>query len=192
MKDIYKDDELPIPEGVLVSVKSRIVRVKGPRGELTKNLRHVDLEIQIVKSRKLRFIVWHATRKHAATIRTVRSIINNMMNGVMRGFEYKMRYAYAHFPIGVNIVEHDDGPEVEIRNFLGERIVRRVKMLPGVGIKISTTQKDELILFGNDLENVSQSAASIQQSTAVKNKDIRKFLDGIYVSERGFLVKETA
>jgi len=34
---------------------------------------------------------------------------------------------------------------------------------------------------------LSRSAANIQQSTSVKNKDIRKFLDGIYVSERGQL-----
>jgi large subunit ribosomal protein L9e len=34
------------------------------------------------------------------------------------------------------------------------------------------------------LEAVSQSAALIQQSTTVKNKDIRKFLDGLYVSEK--------
>ena len=34
------------------------------------------------------------------------------------------------------------------------------------------------------------SAANIQQSTTVKNKDIRKFLDGIYVSERSTIVKE--
>lgn len=70
------------------------------------------------------------------------------------------------------------------------KIVRRVPMLEGVSIIMSTAQKDELILTGNDINNVSQSAASIQQSTAVKNKDIRKFLDGIYVSESGLLVKE--
>jgi large subunit ribosomal protein L9e len=39
-------------------------------------------------------------------------------------------------------------------------------------------------LEGNDLELVSRSAGLIQQSTLVKNKDIRKFLDGIYVSEK--------
>jgi len=33
-------------------------------------------------------------------------------------------------------------------------------------------------------------AASIQQSTLVRNKDIRKFLDGIYVSERGHVEEE--
>ena len=31
----------------------------------------------------------------------------------------------------------------------------------------------------------SQSAALIQQSTTVKKKDVRKFLDGVYVSEKG-------
>ncbi|CAF4399925.1 unnamed protein product, partial [Adineta steineri] len=48
----------------------------------------------------------------------------------------------------------------------------------------STKQKDELVLEGNDIELVSRSAALIQMSTSVKNKDIRKFLDGIYVSEK--------
>lgn len=32
-------------------------------------------------------------------------------------------------------------------------------------------------------------AALIQQATTVKNKDIRKFLDGIYVSEKGTVVE---
>jgi large subunit ribosomal protein L9e len=63
-------------------------------------------------------------------------------------------------------------------------------MLEGVKCVVSTAQKDEIILTGNDIDNVSQSAASIQQSTAVKNKDIRKFLDGIYVSEKGLLSVE--
>ena len=50
--------------------------------------------------------------------------------------------------------------------------------------------QDELLLTGNSLEAVSQSAALIQQSTTVKNKDIRKFLDGLYVSEKTTVVKE--
>jgi large subunit ribosomal protein L9e len=64
-------------------------------------------------------------------------------------------------------------------------------MLEGVTCEASSAQKDELVLTGNDLDAVSQSAASIQQITAVKNKDIRKFLDGIYVSERN-VIEEAA
>jgi ribosomal protein L6P/L9E len=61
-----------------------------------------------------------------------------------------------------------------VRNFIGEKIVRRVTMHPGVDVEISKNQKDELALTGNSLENVSQSAADIQQICRVRNKDIRK------------------
>lgn len=93
-----------------------------------------------------------------------------------------MRAAYAHFPVNISIT--DAGKGIEIRNYLGEKLVRKIQMLPGVIIETSADQKDEIILRGNCLDNVSQSAACIQQSTAVKDKDIRMFLDGIYVSER--------
>ena len=56
--------------------------------------------------------------------------LQNMIKGVTKGFEYKMRLVYAHFPINANIT--DDGTIVEVRNFLGEKRVRIVKMLPGI------------------------------------------------------------
>ena len=59
------------------------------------------------------------------------------------------------------------------RNFLGEKLVRRVTLQPGVDIETSKNVKDELQLTGNSLENVSQSAADIQQICRVRNKDIR-------------------
>lgn len=199
-QDIYKDDELLIPQGVEVNIKSRIVTVKGPRGELTKNLRHLNMEIKFASEDKLKFVVYHGNRKHVACIRTVRSIVNNMITGVTKGFEYKMRYVYAHFPI--NVIINNGGKEVEIRNFLGQKVTFRVQMLEGVTCEASSAQKDELVLTGNDLDAVSQSgtlkrtlwcwwitrellfltpwfsviAATIQQATRVKNKDIRKVI----------------
>jgi large subunit ribosomal protein L9e len=76
------------------------------------------------------------------------------------------------------------------RNFLGEKIVRRITLQPGVDVEASKNVKDELQLTGNDLDNVSQSAADIQQACRVRNKDIRKFLDGLYVSEKTHIEEE--
>lgn len=111
----------------------------------------------------------------------MRTIINNLIIGVTKGFKYKMRYVYAHFPINVNIEKNSETDcfEVEIRNFIGEKIVRRVKMRPGVDVEASKNVKDELQLTGNSLEDVSQSAADIQQICRVKNKDIRKVRDAL-------------
>merc|ERR1719291_1657898 len=104
-----------------------------------------------------------------------------------KGSQYKMRAVYAHFPINCAISE--ENTLVEVRNFLGEKFVRKVRMHAGVTCK-NSGQKDELVVEGNDIEAVSQSAALIQQSTSVKNKDIRKFLDGMYVSEKKHIVED--
>lgn len=192
MKYIHSEESLTIPEGVKVSIKSRLVTVEGPRGKLSKNLNHLAVNFSHPKKNIINIELHHGARKNVATLRTVRTLINNLIIGVTKGFKYKMRYVYAHFPINVNFEKNNDTGlhEVEIRNFLGEKIVRRVIMQPGVEVEASKNQKDELQLYGNSLENVSQSAADIQQICRVRNKDIRKFLDGLYVSEKGNVVEE--
>ena len=59
----------------------------------------------------------HGSRKNVATLRTVKTLINNLVIGVTRGYKYKMRYVYAHFPINVNIEENKETglKDVEIR-----------------------------------------------------------------------------
>ncbi|CDO52916.1 hypothetical protein DV495_004834 [Geotrichum candidum] len=188
MKYIQTDQTLDIPEGVTVEIKARIVTVTGPRGTLTKNLRHIDVTFTKISDKAIKITVHHGDRKHVAALRTVKSLIANLVTGVTKGYKYKMRYVYAHFPINVNVI--DDGKIVEIRNFLGEKRVRNVKIAEGVTVEISSAQKDELIISGNSVEAVSQTAADIQQITRVRNKDIRKFLDGIYVSEKGLIVED--
>ena len=186
MRNIISEENLKIPEGVTVSIKARKVIVQGPRGKLSKDIGHIDMGFSKVGRDTIRFTVHHGSRKHKACLRTVKSLIENMIIGVTKGFQYKMRYVYAHFPINVNV----DNGKVEIRNFLGEKLVRRVPIKEGVDVSISSAQKDELILEGNSVESVSQCAADIQQICRVRNKDIRKFLDGIYVSSRGNIVQE--
>merc|ERR1712072_163533 len=188
MKIINTNQSVTVPEGVDVTVKSRVVTVKGPRGQLVKSFKHLALDICMPNKKTVRVEKWFGKRKELAAVRTVCSHITNLINGVTKGYKYKMRAVYAHFPINCAITE--GGTLVEVRNFLGEKYTRRVMMHDGVKCENSKEQKDELILTGNSIEAVSQPAALIQQSTTVKNKDIRKFLDGVYVSEKTTVVKE--
>ncbi|KAL8934776.1 MAG: hypothetical protein Q9211_005052 [Gyalolechia sp. 1 TL-2023] len=186
MRYIHSSESLNIPDNVKVHIKSRLVTVEGPRGKLQKDLSHLSVCFSQPSTGIVSIELHHGSRKNVATLRTVKTIINNLVIGVTKGFKYKMRYVYAHFPINVNIEKNSETGlyEVDIRNFLGEKIVRRVTMHEGVDVEISKNQKDEITLTGNSLENVSQSAADIQQICRVRNKDIRKFLDGLYVSEK--------
>merc|ERR1719270_556371 len=115
---------------------------------------------------------WFGKKKQLASVRTVCSHIENLFKGVMKGFLYKMRAVYAHFPISCAITE--GGTLIEVRNFLGEKFIRRVRMHDGVVVENSKAQKDELIVHGNSIEAVSQSAALIQQSTTVENSKAQK------------------
>eukprot|EP00164_Ancoracysta_twista_P000798 GFYU01001050.1.p2 GENE.GFYU01001050.1~~GFYU01001050.1.p2 ORF type:complete len:192 (-),score=80.49 GFYU01001050.1:41-616(-) len=183
MKELLVANTITFPDDVKVQVKSRKVTVTGPRGTITKVFKHLQMDMLLAKDgRSLKFEIWGATGKQQACVRTVSSHILNMCTGVTKGYLYKMRFVYAHFPVNTSIT--DDKKRIEIRNFLGEKVVRGVDMLPGVTIERSAKVKDEIILQGNDIENVSQSAANIHQICHVKNKDIRKFLDGVYVSEK--------
>ena len=79
-------------------------------------------------------------RKHVAALRTVKSLVSNMVTGVTKGFKYKMRYVYAHFPINVNVVEKEGEKFVEIRNFLGDKLVRMVPVREGVTCLLYTSR----------------------------------------------------
>lgn len=181
MKQIQSSTAIKVPSGVTVTLDNRIVTVKGKLGTLTRDLRHIKVELTLPTPDSLCITVWFGLRKHLACVKTVSSLITNMIRGVMTGYTYRMKACATHFPIKMLVAA--DGKSVEIRNFLGEKLVRKIQMLEGV--KVAMGEKDELVLSGLDVTRVSQSAALIQQSCAAKGKDIRKFLDGVYVSKRG-------
>jgi large subunit ribosomal protein L9e len=87
MRDILKTEELEIPDGVTVSIKSRVIVVTGPRGTLTKTVRHVNMDIRLIKANtnnKVTLAVWQGNRKHVACLRTIKSLISNMITGVTK------------------------------------------------------------------------------------------------------------
>ena len=186
---------------VEVEIEARIVKVKGPLGSLERNFKHVAMDLRVVDgaamglteedgdkftAKYVKIDMWFAHKKQLACCRTIMSHIENLFVGVTRGFTYKMRSVYSHFPINVNLA----GDVVEIRNFLGEKRVRKVQMLPGVNYVRSANVKDQIELSGIDIAAVSLTAAKIQQITNIRHKDLRKFLDGIYVSEKGHTPEE--
>merc|ERR1712118_348641 len=134
-------------------------------------------------SNQVKARIYFAKSKQIAALRSVCSHINNLFDGVEKKFRYKMRLGYAHFPINANIT--NGGKTVEVRNYLGEKNVRIVNLLEGVTIEKAAAVKDELVLVGADIDQVSRSAALIRQSCLCKDKDIRKFLDGVYVKSHG-------
>jgi len=137
----------------------------------------------MVADNKFRVELWFGKRKTIASVKTIVSHVNNMIIGVSKGFQYKLRFAYAHFPVNVKV----EKGSLEIRNFLGEKVVRKVQIPDGVNVAQTDPAKvkDELVLTGNDVEVISHTAATIHQTCLVKRKDIRKFLDGIYVQKKG-------
>merc|ERR1712119_194375 len=184
----YDVDLSSFGDAVKMVVKGQVVTVTGPRGTLKRDFSHLKVELKKTGPQQLRIVKWWATMRQKASLRTVSSHINNMATGVTAGFRYKMRTVYAHFPI--NMIVKEDGARVEIRNFLGEKVNREVQMAEGVKCIVSPKQKDEFWFEGNDVENVSRSCALVHHKAFVRNKDIRKFLDGVYVSQKTEIVKD--
>jgi large subunit ribosomal protein L9e len=86
----------------------------NPPGKLSKNLGHLSVNFSQRNKDTIIIELHHGARKNVATLRTVKTIINNLIIGVTKGFKYKMRYVYAHFPINVNIEKNDENGRVEV------------------------------------------------------------------------------
>lgn len=117
---------MDIPEGITIKIKAKVIEVEGPRGKLVRNFKHLNLDFQLITDettgqRKLKVDAWFGSRKATASIRTALSHVNNLIVGVTKGYRYKMRFVYAHFPINASIAGSADA--IEIRNFLGEKKV---------------------------------------------------------------------
>lgn len=184
MKYLLKKAKTEIPSGVTVTIKSRIVTVKGPRGTLVKDFRHIKADI-IVSPKEVEVHIYNGTYKESAILYTLLSHIRNMIKGVTAGYRFKMHAVKKHFPIGITI---KDGA-IEISRFMGEINVKVVKLLEGVTCKKNEKDDMEYWFEGNDLDKVALTCAKINQSCTIYDKDRRKFLDGIYVSEKDVLEK---
>ena len=170
------EQNVQVPEEVNLTLNGHKVAVTGTNGELTYDFGHAGLNMGFQEN-TLRVWAENPRRRQAALVKTIASHVTNMIKGVTVGFTYRLKIVFIHFPLTINI-QRD---KVVINNFIGERAPRVAKIRGNVQIKV---EGDDIIVTGTDINHVAQTAANIQESTKIKNKDLRKFLDGIYVYQK--------
>jgi large subunit ribosomal protein L6 len=165
-----------IPDDVELILEGKKVTVKGAKGTLTRDFSYAPVSMEL-QGKSLRIWANWPRKKESALVGTIYAHINNMITGVRKGFTYKLKIVFSHFPISVKV---QDGM-VLIENFTGERNPRKAKIVGDAKVKVAG---DDVIVQGINLEDVSQTAANIEQATKVRRKDPRVFLDGIYLYEK--------
>jgi large subunit ribosomal protein L6 len=169
--------EVAIPSAVKVTREGSFIAVKGKLGTVKKDFLRVPATITI-EGDKIVIKPYGKRKKDLAVTNTAKSILTSMIKGVEKGYSYKVKIIFAHFPIAVKV----KGKEVHVENFFGERSAR-VARIQGDATKVEV-QGEDVVVKGPSLEDVSQTAANIEQSTKIKDKDQRVFLDGLYVYAR--------
>ena len=120
-----------------------------------------------------------ATKSEKKLMKTTTAHINNMINGLVENYTYKLQVCAVHFPM--NITQDKAKNELLVKNYLGEVKPRKAKILPGVEVKID---KEIITVEGHDKEKTGQTAANIEKAVKINNKDRRVFQDGIYLVSR--------
>jgi len=169
-------DEIEVPEKVHITFDEGVVKVKGPQGEISKRLSHPRVKLEM-KGKHVIVSSEMPRKKEKALVGTYGAHIRNMFVGVTKGFEYKMKIVYAHFPIKTAI----KGNTFVVENFLGEKSPRKTKILGDTKV---TIKGDQVLLNGPNVEDVGQTAANIERATKIKGFDPRVFQDGIYIIEK--------
>jgi len=120
-----------------------------------------------------------ATKNQKKLIKTMAAHIRNAISGFDKKFVYRLQICSVHFPMTVTFDKSKK--EVMVKNFLGEVKPRLAKVLDSVDVKI---EKDIIFVEGHCREKSGQTAANIEKSTKITNRDRRTFQDGIYIIEK--------
>lgn len=170
-KDLFK--EIEIPHGVEAHLTANKIKINGKEGEVSRNFGKTNVDIKIEKNK---IIVGRkkSTKKEKKNMNTISAHIKNMIKGVQEKFSYELKICFSHFPFTVEIKEN----EAIVKNFLGEKIPRRINLPKGIDVK---TTKDFITVSSPDKELAGIAAASLERVTKVRGRDVRIFQDGIYM-----------
>jgi large subunit ribosomal protein L6 len=141
---------VPVPAGVTVELTGNVIRVKGPKGELTREL-HRDMKVELVDEK---IVVTRPNDEgpsrslHGLT----RTLIANMVDGVTKGFQRNLEIA------GVGYRAVKEGQTL----VLSMGYSHPVRMEPASGIEFEVTTPTKIAVKGVDKQLVGQTAAQVR------------------------------
>ena len=164
---------IPVPEGVTISVEPELVRVNGPRGELTErvprdiNVEQNDGELTVTRPTE--------RGEDRALHGLTRTLIANMVEGVTSGFEKRLEIQ------GVGYRAQLKGRDLELA--LGYS--HPVPIKAPDGIEFEVPQPTRIVVKGISKQLVGEIAANIRKKRPpepYKGKGIR--YEGEYVARK--------
>lgn len=139
-----------IPEGVEVKVDGNVVTVKGPKGTLTRTF-HNDINIQ-VEGNEIVITRPSDNKLHRALHGTTRSLVNNMVEGVSKGFAKTLEL------VGVGYRVAKTGNKIT----LSVGYSHPVEITPEEGIEFEVPSQTQIVVKGISKERVGQVASEIR------------------------------
>ncbi|MCR6108899.1 50S ribosomal protein L6 [Bacillus sp. A301a_S52] len=141
---------IEVPSNVEVKFDNTTITIKGPKGELKRELHH-DM---VVKHEDNQITVERPSdhKDHRALHGTTRSVINNMVEGVTNGFEKKLEL------VGVGYRAQKTGNKL----VLNVGLSHPVEFVAEDGLEIDVPSNTEIIVKGIDKERVGALASNIR------------------------------
>lgn len=169
--------KIEIPNGTEIQNNKGLITIKSNKGTLTRRFSNPALEIKIEQDSLTISSRQNPSKNTKRIINTVVSHIKNMIEGLQNPYTYKLKIVSGHFPMNVTI----DKNIIVIKNFLGEKVPRKAKVLDGSKAEI---KGDEITVTSINKELAGQTAANIEMATRITNKDRRIFSDGIFITQK--------
>lgn len=139
-----------IPEGVTISLNGQHVTVKGPKGELSREL-HPAIKVNVGDT-EVTFERPSDHKEHRSLHGTTRSVVNNMVEGVTKGYEKGLEL------VGVGYRASKQGTKL----ILNVGYSHPIEMVPEDGIEIDVPSNTKVIVKGIDKERVGAVASNIR------------------------------
>ncbi|SHN35261.1 large subunit ribosomal protein L6 [Duganella sacchari] len=155
---------IAVPAGAEVAISAAAITVKGPLGVLTQSLNGL---VKVENNAgTLSFEPSNDSREANAMSGTLRALVNNMVNGVTKGFEKKLNL------VGVGYKAQAQGDKLNLSLGFSHPVVHAMPE----GVTVTTATPTEIVIKGIDRQKVGQVAAEVRAYRApepYKGKGVR-------------------